>query len=557
MKTGPDHVPGALGAGAIAFAAALAFLPALRGGLVFDDHLLLGPTGLARGPLRDIWFSTAPLDWWPLSFTTLWADVRLWGAAPLPMHLENLLLHAAAAILLWRVLRALRVPGAFLGALLFAVHPVAVESVAWISERKNVLSAPLFFGSALAWLRFEERGGRRVWAVALALFALALLAKTSTVMLPVVLLGAAWARGSLDRRRLAALAPMFALALGAGLATLWFQAHRAAEGFLLAPRGPAERLGGAAWALLAYLWTAFVPAAAAVVYGPWPAGPRDPLFYLPLAACALGAALLWRFRRGRVRAAGLALAYHAAMVLPVLGLVDIAYFHVGPVSNHLQYLALAGPAALGGASLAWLAQRWGPRLPAAVAAALVLGLCAWTARRAAAFRDDVSLWEAAVRESPRSLYAVWMLSDRLADRGERARAAAALAAAAESSPDAGTRLRARALSLFHAGRVADALAAADEARSARPDPGFDLQLASLSVRARHPDEGLALLEPLLASGGRSPEVFYWAGAAHAQRGRRADAIRVLRDGVRAYPATASLRVALEALLAAGGAPPPP
>ena len=546
-----EVLPGAAGprawiaGAAIAAAGFASYFPTLRAGFVFDDHLLLGDGALVRGPLGRLWFSTAPTDWWPLTWTSFWIEHRLWGDAPLGYHAVNVLLHVAAAILLWRALRALAVPGAWLAGLLFALHPVAVESVAWVSERKNVLSGALFLGAILAWIRFDG-GARRRWAVlSWALHLLALLAKTSAVMLPFVLLGiAAWRRDRVARRDVLRSLPFLALSLALGAVTAWFQWTRAMP-HVVAPRSVAERVGGAAWALLSYLQKAFVPVGLAFVYPDWPVRPGSAVFWVPLAAVLLLAALLWWQRRGPGRPVAFAVAYHALMVLPILGLVDMSYLHVGPVSNHLQYLALMGPVALVAGGLATLAGgRW--RVPAAaLAAALVAWLGAATWRRAASFESDLTLWSAAARDAPGSLYAAWMYADQLGLAGRYAESLAELSAFADRAPDEASRRRARAAWLFKSGQPGAALEEALAAERIRPDPNFAAEMGQLLARSGHPGPAIELLAPVLRREPRAGNARYWLAASLARVGRDAEAAEVLREGLRIDPGDQRLREALE------------
>ncbi len=519
-------------AGAIAIAALVAYLPALGAGFVFDDHQFLPDGPIVRGPLSDIWFSAAAKDYWPLTYTVLWVEARLFGSAPLGYHLTNVLLHAATAILLWRVLRALGLAGAWLAGLLFAVHPVTVESVAWLSELKNTLSAPLFLGSVLAWLHSERSGSRRELAVALLLFALALLAKTSVVMLPVVLLLLAWyRRARIDRRDLARTAPFFAVALAAGLATIWFQRVRAMTDGWLPERGLGERLGGAGWALASYLERALLPVRLAFVYPEWPAEPRAPAFYLPLLALAAGFAVLWSRRASWGRPALLALGFHALMLLPVLGLVDIAYLRFGPVSNHLQYVALMGPVALVAAGFAKLAASH-RRATIAGAGAVAALLALATATRAAAFQDDLTLWTAAVRAAPESLMAHWQLSEELAARGRVPEAVADLEEASRTVRGPASRHRARSLLFLRTGRFAAAVAECDAADALRPDRQFRRDLGRMLTVSDAPLAGIAALEPLVRRYPENVDYRYWLGAALARAGRFADAADVLAEASR-------------------------
>jgi hypothetical protein len=209
-----------LAGAALLLITALAYAGVAGCGFIWDDNLRVSenPTLRSLGGLRRIWFELASnKQYYPLVFTSFWIEYRLWGADPPGYHLVNLLLHAANAVLLWRVLRVLGVPGAWLAGAVFALHPVHVDSVAWISERKNLLSGAFYLASALAYLRLDaerERAtprARRLYAASLALFLFALLAKTVACTLPAALLLALWWKhGRVTRRDVFALAPFFA-----------------------------------------------------------------------------------------------------------------------------------------------------------------------------------------------------------------------------------------------------------------------------------------------------------------------------------------------------------
>ena len=192
----------------------LAYLPVMHGGFVWDDDSwTTGIKGLLRdvSGLRSMWCQlTALQQYYPLSGTTFWLDYHLWGFWTLPYHAENVLLHAASAVLFWQLLRRLETPGAWLAGAVFALHPVMVESVGWITERKNVLSLVLYLGALLAYGRFnsfwkEDNGSRArhrgAYALALFLCLGALLAKTTAFSLPaVIMLIGWWKRGHIRWR---------------------------------------------------------------------------------------------------------------------------------------------------------------------------------------------------------------------------------------------------------------------------------------------------------------------------------------------------------------------
>jgi Flp pilus assembly protein TadD len=540
-------------AAAIAAAAVAAYLPALGAGFVFDDVPLLLRGGQVQGPLSAIWLGRGGPDYWPFTMTTFWVEWRLWGEAAAGYHATNVAMHAGAAILLWRLLRALQVPGAPVAGLVFAVHPVAVESVAWIAERKNTLSAVLFLGAALAWNRFDLERRVRPLALATLLFAAALLAKVSVAPLPLVLLGVcAVRRGRLERRDLLGVVPLLALALVAGLVTLWFQRH-VATGYGWSPdRDLLDRVGRAARALAFYVRTAYLPAGLSFVYPEWPPTVAS---FLPAVAVSAVGLVLWAARGSWGRAPLLALGYQALMLLPVLGLVEIAWFRIGPVSNHLQYLALMAPAALAGLALARLASRRRV-LGSTAAAMLAAGLGVATASRARAFEDELTLWQAAVRGSPESTVARRELAIALAERGRGQEALAELEAMATVARDPAGRHHARALWLLASGRAAEAAREAEQAVRLSPDPAFRRDLGVALVKAGRWEDAVAALEPLVRAEPQAADPRYWLGLALAGAGRLPEATQALREACRLAPGDPEMQEALAAVLERSSEAPP-
>ncbi|MES0350549.1 MAG: glycosyltransferase family 39 protein, partial [Desulfobacteria bacterium] len=189
----------------------VAYIPAMRGGFVWDDDsFVLNPIIKAGDGLYRFWFSTEPPDYFPLTSTTLWLEWRLWGENALGYHVVNVLLHVISSILIWLVLKRLKVPGAWLAGLIFAVHPVNVEAVAWITQRKSTLPLLFYFLSILLYLKFENTERYWMFALSLGSFLLALLSKTSVIMQPFVLLGCAlWQRGRIARKDLIRSIPFF------------------------------------------------------------------------------------------------------------------------------------------------------------------------------------------------------------------------------------------------------------------------------------------------------------------------------------------------------------
>ena len=180
------------------------YQPVWHGKPIWDDDAHLTPPGLRSSQgLARIWIEPgATQQYYPLVHSLFWVEYKLWGDATLGCHLINILLHAFSALLLWKILRRLRVPGAYLAAAMFALHPVCVESVAWISEIKNTLSGAFYLGAALVYLRFDRTRNWRFYFVTLGLFLLGLMSKTTIAILPAALLLVFWwQRGKLSWKR--------------------------------------------------------------------------------------------------------------------------------------------------------------------------------------------------------------------------------------------------------------------------------------------------------------------------------------------------------------------
>ncbi len=198
----------------------LAYTPVWRAGFIWDDDMHVTANPVIVGPLglKEIW-TTNHARICPLALTTFWFEHALWGLAPLPYHLVNVLVHGLGAVVLWRVLRQLQIPGAWFGAALWALHPVQVETVAWITELKNTQSCLFYLLSILffvKWLRAGKTGGNWPYALTLLFAAMAMASKSSTVILPLVLcLCAWWVEGRWQWRRLIAIAPIFLMSVAA------------------------------------------------------------------------------------------------------------------------------------------------------------------------------------------------------------------------------------------------------------------------------------------------------------------------------------------------------
>lgn len=417
---------GLLAAGALVLlaAATAAMSPALPGGFLWDDiHQIQKNPWIAApdGPVH-FWTSTQQPDYWPVSFTVLWAQWRIFGGKPAGMRGFNILLHAACAWLVWRILVRWDAPGGFAVALVFAVHPVAVEAVAWIVQTKTLLAAALAYASLWTWLRWRADGKLDGYLASIGFFLAALLAKTSVVMWPpTILLATWWQERRLDRRSILLSLPFFLLSLTLGLVGVWFQWNRSMAGVVVRDDDLLSRLALAGRAFWFYAGKVVWPFELSFIYPRWELPARGWAALLPMLGLCLVAGLAWRYRRSWGRAVLAGGGFYFLNLFPVLGFLDIYYMRYSLVADHWQYLAMPGLLALlVGAAFAGgrAAGRWlgAPRRAEAglwLVTLLVAAGCLHLARERALVFSDADherLWRAATFENPNA----WMPHNNLA-----------------------------------------------------------------------------------------------------------------------------------------------
>jgi tetratricopeptide (TPR) repeat protein len=391
----------------LVFALVLAcYWPSLRGELIWNDPEYV-PTPQLRSleGLGRIWIQPGSTEqYYPLLYSALWLQCRLWGEQPLGYHLVNMALHAGAAVLFALVLLRLAVPGAWLAAFLFAVHPVHVESVAWITEQKNTLSLVFYLASALVYLRFDETRQRRAYLIALSLFLLSLPCKTVTATLPAALMVVLWwKRGRLSLRRdVAPLLPWLAFGAVAGMFTSWVERHYTGANGQEFTLPLLERVLVAGRALWFYLGHVVWPLQLNFVYPRWEPDPAVFWQWLFLLGAFVLAAALWAVRN-RTRAPLATFLLFAGSLFPVLGVVYFYSMRYSWVWDHWQYLPDLAPIAFIAACLAlgWesVALRWRPLGPA-LASLLILTLGVLTWQHTAMFHDNDTLYRMTLERNP-------------------------------------------------------------------------------------------------------------------------------------------------------------
>ena len=423
----------------------LAYLPALNGGILWDDlaHVTAPALRSLHGLWR-IWFELgATQQYYPILHTAFWVEHRLWGDAVFGYHALNVTLHAYAAWLFFAVLRQLRIKGAWLAASAFALHPVCVESVAWISEQKNTLSLVFYLASALAYLKFDREQKSGYYVLALLFFLLALLSKSVTATLPAALLVIIWwRRGNLTwERDWRLLLPWLALGAIAGLFTAWV------ERTVIGASGPNYDLTFTMRVLLAgraicfYLGKLLWPANLSFIYPRWTIdGAIWWQTIFPVAGAAALAILIVRHPRYRGLLATLLL--FSGTLFPVLGFFNLYPFAYSYVADHFQYHASLSIFAL--AAAGWVrwgkdeqsqSQRWRRTVPTLSAYLILGGLAVQTYRQCRIYSDVETLYTVTLDRNPECVLAHNNLGMLLARRGNSSAAILHFRQALESNPN--------------------------------------------------------------------------------------------------------------------------
>jgi tetratricopeptide (TPR) repeat protein len=435
-----DRVYVRVGLAVIALLTIIAYLPAMNGTQLWDDDAAITRPDLqSLAGLHRIWFEIgATQQYYPLLHTVFWIEHKLWGDATHGYHAITLFWHLTSVVLVYLILVRLKVPGALLAAAIFAVHPVMVESVAWITEQKNTLSTVFYLGSVLAYLKFDQSRKASFYLGALALFALALLSKTATVTLPIAMLVIVWwQRGTIALRHdVLPLAPFFVLAAAAGAITShveWRIVGAQGEEFYLTF---AERFLVAGRAVWFYIGKLLWPTDLMFVYPRWTLDPSEWWQWLFALAALATTLILWAIRRYS-RAPLAAWLYFCGTLFPVLGFLNVYFFRYSFVNDHFQYVASLGMIALVAAGIVQGIKRLPRNAANASAAACVLivaTLAALTWRQSHTYADAITLYQTMLDTNPECWMAHNNLGLTLSQLGNQAEAIQHLKTALSLNP---------------------------------------------------------------------------------------------------------------------------
>jgi Flp pilus assembly protein TadD len=575
---------------AIIIAVAVVYLPALQGDFVWDDFLLITGNPLLKNfsGLVEIWSGGRTADYFPLTNTVFWIEHQLFGTNANGYHAVNILLQIANALLVWRLLKRLNIPGAWLTGLIFGIHPVHVASVAWISELKNLLAMFFALLSVLCFLRLDDKRMRNsaiTYAASLVFFALALLSKTQVVFLPFVLLLCAWWRDKKSagtkttqnlRRDVIRSWPFFLVAIVLGLVTMWFQNRGIGEEEIVTGSLP-RRFANAAMAIWWYAGHLFAPVRLMAIYPNWRFDSPRVLEWLPLIALIGILAGLWYWRNRGTRGAFFAVACFVVAFLPVLGLVRMAYVRSGTlVADHLQYFADVPLLALfcAGVAYAWDQRQRAAKIATATIVILLVGaMGTYAFGRVEIYRNEETLWPDNLSKNPDAWQAHIMMAQRRFKQERYAEAAYHAGRAAELKPELADIHNQLGLAYCRLERFEEGIAeyrAALHLKEAKPSTAGSTGVAkiranlanALAITANHLsesahtvpeeamrryDEAVRQYEQALVLDPQQPAIHRNLGMLLAQLGRYDEAIPHLRATLQMVPNEPLARETLDAI----------
>jgi tetratricopeptide (TPR) repeat protein len=543
----------------------LAYQHAWHGGFLWDDdayiinnELLTAPDGWQR-----IWFSLdSPSQYFPFTYSTFRIEHALWGLDTTGYHWVNLLLHVGNALLVWAVLARLKVPGSWLAAAIFALHPVQVESVAWITERKNVLMGFFFLLTLLAWIAFVDKRSRRPWmfyCLALISYVLALSAKATACTLPAALFLILWLQKKpITMRRFIQIVPFVVLGIGMGLLAVWWERyHQGTNRGVFTFLSPMERILVASRAVWFYLSKIFWPSNLTFIYPRWNISPADLIDYIWLLAGIAACVAIYFIRRYFGRSVEVAAAFFVATLTPVLGFIMLFTFRYTFVADHYQYLACIGPIALASAGIVTLSDRFTHYRAVIVSAALLVvasfGTLTW--RQAATYSDIETLWRTTLARNPECWMAHTNIGIVFLQQGKIDDAIAHYRLALQMQADSWDAEYNLGTALVAKGQVDEAILHCERAVGMRPtDPDAQVSLGNALFAKGRIDEAIAHYQKAITA---QPDHFlarYSLGHALLEKGELEGAIQVCRSALLLRPSDADCQTTLAIALEEKGNP---
>lgn len=542
-----------------------AYRPAWHGGFLWDDddyivknELLTAPDGWQR-----IWFSLdSPSQYFPFTYSTFRIEHALWGLDTTGYHWVNLLLHVGNALLVWAVLARLKVPGSWFAAAIFALHPVQVESVAWITERKNVLMCFFFLLTLLAWVAFVDERNRRPWifyCLALICYVLALSAKATACTLPAALFLTLWLeKKPITVRRLIQILPFVVLGIGMGLLAVWWERyHQGTNRGVFTFLSPVERILVASRAVWFYLSKIFWPSNLTFIYPRWNISPANLIDYIWVLVGVAACVAVCFVRRYFGRSVEVAAVFFVTTLAPVLGFIMLFTFRYTFVADHYQYLACIGPIALVSAGIVNLSVKFAKYRGVIVSASLLILASLWTLtwRQAATYSDIETLWRTTLARNPECWMAHTNLGLVFLQQGKIDDGIAHYRSALQMQPDSWDAEYNLGTALLGKGQTDEAILHCEKAVRMRPtDPDAQVSLGNALSQKGQIDEAIAHYQAAIRA---RPDHFlarYSLGHALLEKGELDDAIQVCQSALLLNPSDADCHTTLAIALEEKGDP---
>lgn len=574
----------------IVMAGLFVYAPAFHGGWLWDDDqeitanaVLPDPAGLVK-----IWKGETGADYFPLKATVQWVYFRAFGTNNTAWHLLNVVLHLGNALLIWKLLSRLGLRQAWLGGLIFAIHPILVESVAWVSELKNTLSLPFLLLAMLSWINFDERGKPGDYLSTLLLYIAAILCKTSVVMFPFVLLLYSWWRslqphlaqgefrpgsllakiekplrglipGTLWRALLASI-PFFVISLAMGLLTIYFQHGRAIGSETIPVGGLLSRTEIAGVSIWFYLYKTLLPFGLLPIYPRWQPEPWMLLSWPLLLALLVW---LWTKRKTWGAHALLGVGFFLINLFPILGFIKMSYMRITWAADHFLYLPALGLIGLAAAGIGFLydrAARPNQTLLVGAGAVLFTALAVMGHLYAGVFANEYEMWTHTLKSNPNAWQAHSRLGKVMLERGANDAAFYHIGESVRLRPDLAETHNNYGAMLEKKGDMEGAIKHLRMAVERAPDVHiYNINLGSLLVRLGKYGEGREVYTELLKAEPNNPTFLCNLGVAQYFLGENDAAIRSFQAALKIQP---NLKDAQENLLQAlkkryGSAPPGP
>lgn len=539
------------------------YAPVFHGGWLWDDDQEVTANAVLADPggLVSIWTGAVGADYFPLKTTVQWVFYRFNETNPTGWHLLNIALHLLNALLVWKLLQRMKIPGAWFGGLLFCVHPIMVESVAWVSELKNTLSLPFLLLSLMAWVNFEEKKREPDYYWALGLFLASILCKTSVVMFPfVLLLYCWWQRGRIGRSEILRSVPFFLISLGMGLVTIYFQFSRAIGAETIPVGGMLSRIATGGVAIFFYLYKCILPFGLIPIYPRWEVDPPPGAMFLAWPALAALVFWFWSQRKTWGRHVLFGLGFFLITVFPVLGFVTMSYMRITWVADHFLYLpvlGLIGLAAGAAGTLYAQASQSSERALRWAGVALLALLILQSHRYAGIFVNEYEMWTYTIERNPHAWQAHSRLGKVLLDRQEYEQAFQHIQESVRLRPDLAETHNNLGAMLERKGDVKAALAQLRIAVQLAPTISiYRMNLGTMLLKAGEYREGEAIYDDLLKESPNNPTFLCNRGVALHFQGRGDEAIASFRAALAIGPnlkdAQENLALALKKKEEAGG-----